>query len=51
MNSLASTWFIKSVDVFDTIKNGELMFKYLDKVVEEIGDENVVQVITDNAFN
>ena len=27
------------------------MFKYLDEVVEEIGKENVVQVITDNASN
>ena len=27
------------------------MFKYLDEVVEEIGEENVVQVITDNASN
>ena len=27
------------------------MFKHLDGVVEEIGEENVVQVITSNAFN
>ena len=27
------------------------MFTYLDKVVEEIGEEKVVQVITDNASN
>ncbi|RVW98236.1 hypothetical protein CK203_031867 [Vitis vinifera] len=47
----AGTWFMKSIDAFDTIKNGELMFKYLDEVVEEIGEENVVQVITDNASN
>ncbi|WKA11308.1 hypothetical protein VitviT2T_028819 [Vitis vinifera] len=51
VNSLASTWFRKSIDASDTIKNGELMFKYLDEVVEEIGEENVVQVITDNASN
>ena len=51
MNSLVGTWFMKSIDVSDTIKNEELMFKYLDEVVEEIGEENVVQDITDNAFN
>ncbi|RVW92107.1 hypothetical protein CK203_037045 [Vitis vinifera] len=51
VNSLAGTWFMKSIDDFDTIKNGELMFNYIDKVVEEIGEENVVQVITDNASN
>ena len=27
------------------------MFKYLDEVVKEIGEENVVQVIIDNASN
>ena len=27
------------------------MFKYLDEVVEEIGEDNVVQVITDNVSN
>ena len=27
------------------------MFKYLDEVVEEIGKENIVQVINDNASN
>ena len=27
------------------------MFKYLDDVVEEIGEENVVQAITNNASN
>ncbi|KAL6314581.1 hypothetical protein AAG906_026921 [Vitis piasezkii] len=51
VNSPAGTWFMKSIDASDTIKNGELMFKYLDEVVEEIGEENVVQVITDNASN
>ncbi|KAL6312000.1 hypothetical protein AAG906_040216 [Vitis piasezkii] len=44
VNSPAGTWFLKSIDASDTIiKNGELMFKYLDEVVEEIGEENVVQ--------
>ena len=50
VNSPAGT-FMKSIDAFDTIKNGELMFKYLDDVVEEIREENVVQAITDNASN
>ena len=27
------------------------MFKYLNEMVEEIGEENVVQVITGNASN
>ncbi|XP_057954145.1 uncharacterized protein LOC131148466 [Malania oleifera] len=51
VNSPAGTWFLKSIDAFDSIKNGDLMFKYMDEVVEEVGEENVVQVITDNAKN
>ena len=51
VNSPADTWFMKSIDAPDTIKNGELMFTYLDDVVEEIREENVVQVIPDNASN
>ena len=42
---------MKSIDASDTLKNEELMFKYLDDVVEEIGEKNVVQAITDNASN
>ncbi|XP_050365434.1 uncharacterized protein LOC126783955 [Argentina anserina] len=49
VNSPKGTWFLKSVDALDTMKNGELMLKYLDDVVEEIGEENVIQIVTDNA--
>ncbi|XP_061988373.1 uncharacterized protein LOC133706829 [Rosa rugosa] len=51
VNSPRGTWFLKSVDASDTIKNGELMLNYLDSVVEEVGEENVVQIVTDNASN
>ncbi|XP_074577611.1 uncharacterized protein LOC141834060 [Curcuma longa] len=51
VNSPAGTYFLKSIDASDSIKNGELLFTYLDNVVEEIGEENVVQVITDNGSN
>ena len=51
VNNHVGIWFLKSIDASNTIKNGELMFKHLDEVVEEIGEENVVQVITDNASN
>ena len=51
VNSPIGTWFLKSIDASNTITNGELMFKHLNEVIEEIGEENVVQVITDNASN
>ncbi|KAL6562899.1 hypothetical protein OROHE_005486 [Orobanche hederae] len=40
VNSPAGTFFIKSVDVSDSIKNGELIFKYLDEVIHEVGENN-----------
>ena len=41
MNSPLDTWFLNSIDASNSIKSGELMFTYLDDVVEEIGKENV----------
>jgi hypothetical protein len=45
------TMFLKSVDASDQVKDAQLLFHLLDEVVEEVGVENVVQVITDNASN
>jgi hypothetical protein len=39
------------VDASDQVKDANLLFRLLDKVVEEVGVQNVVQVITDNASN
>lgn len=43
--------FIKSMDVSEIVKDADLLFKVLDDMVEEVGEENVVQVVTDNASN
>ncbi|CAL8990422.1 unnamed protein product [Prunus brigantina] len=51
VNSPAGTWFLKSIDASNSIKNGTLLFKYLDDVVKEVGQEYVIQVITNNASN
>jgi len=45
------TMFLKSIDAFDQVKDAQLLFHLLNKVVMEVGVENVVQVITDNASN
>ena len=45
------TMFLKSFDASDRVKDAHLLFHLLDEVVEEVGVENVVQIITDNAFN
>ncbi|XP_009368889.2 uncharacterized protein LOC103958368 [Pyrus x bretschneideri] len=51
INSPQGTWFLKSVDASASIKNEDLLYGYLDDVIQEIGEENVVQVISDNASN
>lgn len=52
INFLASgpngVYFVSSVDATEIIKDASELFELLDKVVEEMGEENVVQVITPN---
>ncbi|WOK95129.1 hypothetical protein Cni_G03836 [Canna indica] len=42
------THFMSSVDASDIVKDVTSLYKLLDKVVEEVGEGNVVQVITEN---
>ncbi|XP_010480732.1 PREDICTED: uncharacterized protein LOC104759520 [Camelina sativa] len=38
-------------DVLKVVKDAHFLFDHLDRMVEEVGESNVVQVITDNASN
>ena len=49
MNSSRGTIFMKSIDASSMVKTGEKLFELLDNWVEEVGEANVVQVITNNA--
>ena len=40
--------FVQSIDAPSMIKTGEKMFELFDKWVEQVGEENVIQVITNN---
>ncbi|KAF7825683.1 zf-BED domain-containing protein/DUF659 domain-containing protein/Dimer_Tnp_hAT domain-containing protein [Senna tora] len=51
VNSPKGTVFLSSRDVSDVSKTAEKIFEMLDEIVEQVGEENVVQVITDNATN
>ncbi|RDX92342.1 hypothetical protein CR513_25542, partial [Mucuna pruriens] len=51
VNSPSGSVFMKSIDTSNVIKDGKKMFELLDSIVEEIGEENVVQVVTDGAAN
>jgi len=41
--------FLKAVDVSDEIKNKQYITDKMVDVIKEVGEENVVQIITDNA--
>lgn len=51
VNSPKGTMFLKSIDASRISKTTDSIFKMLDEVVEEIGEKNVVQVVTDIAAN
>ncbi|KAG5034983.1 hypothetical protein JHK87_009893 [Glycine soja] len=51
INSQGGSMFLKSVDGSDFVKTGEKLFELLDAIVVEVGEENVVQVVTDNGSN
>ncbi|XP_048429464.1 uncharacterized protein LOC103965734 [Pyrus x bretschneideri] len=46
--SKGKTIFLKSVDASDHIKNYKYIYKLLRDVIMEVGEHNVVQVMTDN---
>eukprot|EP00253_Pinus_taeda_P027736 PITA_27736 len=45
------TMFLRSVDASNKVKDAALLFELLDDIIQEVGEQNVVQVITDNASN
>ena len=51
VNSSRGIMFMKSIDAFFMVKTGEKLFELLDSWVEEVGEANVVQVMTNNASN
>ncbi|CAL9075803.1 unnamed protein product [Musa textilis] len=51
INCSLGTMFVKSIDASSFVKSGDKIYDLLDKFVEEIGEQNIVQVITDNGSN
>ena len=48
VNYSKGTMFMQSIYAFSMIETREKMFELLEKWVEQVGEENVIQVITDN---
>lgn len=51
VNSPMGTVFLKSVDTSSISHTSENLFELLNSIIDEIGEENVVQVVTDSASN
>jgi len=49
VHSAHGVLFLDSVDCSAVKKNGKCIFDLVDRCIEDIGEENVVQVVTDNA--
>ncbi|KAI5386300.1 hypothetical protein KIW84_072730 [Lathyrus oleraceus] len=49
-NSLKGTYYLKSIDASDVLESDTPYkhFMMMDGIVEEVGEENVVQIVTDN---
>ena len=45
-----STIFLKSVDASDNIKDNKYIYGLLKDVIKEVGEANVVQIVTDNGL-
>ncbi|XP_047340225.1 uncharacterized protein LOC124943798 [Impatiens glandulifera] len=51
VNSPKGTVFLTSIDTSDISKTADKIFQMLDAIVEEVGEENVVQIVSDNTAN
>ncbi|XP_057803486.1 uncharacterized protein LOC131018794 [Salvia miltiorrhiza] len=51
VNTPKGSMFVKSVDVSEYSHTGMKMLELLDKFVQEVGENHVVQVVTDSASN
>ncbi|XP_059063516.1 uncharacterized protein LOC131856134 [Cryptomeria japonica] len=51
VSSAGGTVFIKSIDASAHCKNATYLCEQIEEVIEDVGEENVVQVVTNNAAN
>ncbi|RDY10418.1 hypothetical protein CR513_05051, partial [Mucuna pruriens] len=48
VNCSLGTMFVKSIDVFEFMKTEDIVYQLLNSFVEEIGEKNIIQVVTNN---
>ncbi|KAL6570316.1 hypothetical protein OROMI_014830 [Orobanche minor] len=51
VNNPHGSVFLKSIDASDAVKDAKILCELLDKVVMEVGEDIIIQVVTNNAAN
>ncbi|XP_043697308.1 uncharacterized protein LOC122648118, partial [Telopea speciosissima] len=51
VNCPEGTYFMGSVDASGMVQSAQMLFELLDSKIDEIGEDYVIQVVTDNASN
>lgn len=51
VNCSIGTTFVESKEVSSESHTGEFIFEFVDKFIEKVGDNKIVQVVTNNASN
>lgn len=51
VNCRTGTCFLSSKEDSEVSHTAEYIFGYVDKCIDEVGAQNVIQVVTDNASN
>ena len=51
VHSVAGCVFVKSVDASEHKRTAKCIYTLMDKVVESVGDEHIVQIVIDNGAN
>jgi hypothetical protein len=50
-NTSEGTTFIKSMEMSDVSHTSEVIYELIDKAIKDVGVENIVQIVSDNASN
>ena len=51
VNYKLGTTFLSSKEASDDAHTGQYIFDYVNECIKDVGHENVVQIVTDNATN
>jgi hypothetical protein len=51
ISCLEVTMFLKSMDALNKVKSAQLICEMMEEIIQEVGEENIVQIVPNNATN